>query len=528
MGSQPNSQNSGLSAIAKLTLDDDQLRSLTAQPVIFNGDNYAAFSKSVKSILKQSGKETYLEKVIIQTTPVDEKKESKAVAFQLLQWIAPDLRAIYDGPDRFASEVWSELKQIYGDEVDYEQFHQIQKLTKIRISDYETRTKFLCDFQQTLLLVERTDNFSIPDKLKIVLLVNSLEDKLGDVVAQAPAISTYKDFLDKVKVKVLKPNLVQSNQASFLMKSYQQNNRFNSNFRPDFGQPANQQFKFNNHNQSNYQRNPNFNRNFSQNRDGFPNRNPQFSQNNFNNFNTNSNQQQSNQFKQNPNSYQQSGIPNARDYGRGRGRGFNAQRNFYSAEPTENDRQLNANESSEQPHEQPPHQESVSNHEPNRDQHSTQQRNYGFCNRVLTSGCLPDDAVIQDSASSRPIFKNKNFFIELRPLTDSERRSDGVRTGCGNVMFSTAIGTVRLQTRSGIVFTIQNARYVPNFEGNVVGQPIGQPFNIYPDDDDLWFIDKVTNKKTKIGSRRSVDNLYQFDLINSQAPPSLFVHNNKQ
>ena len=243
-----------LAALAKLTLNDDQLRAITAKPVIFNGDNFAAFSKSVKSILKQSGQEGYLEKAIANNTPVDEKKQSRAVAFQILQWISPELRVIYEGEDRFAVTVWTELKDIYGDQVDHDHYHQVQKLSRMRISDYETRQKFLCDFQQTLLIVERADNFTLPDKMKIVLLANALEDKFKDLVAQAPTAKTYSDFLTKLKLLVLKPNSNQPSQASFLMNNnknnFQQKKPFHNNF-----QQRNHQNNFNNRFSNNFNSN---------------------------------------------------------------------------------------------------------------------------------------------------------------------------------------------------------------------------------------------------------------------------------
>lgn len=507
-----------LAALAKLTLNDDQLRAITAKPVIFNGDNFAAFSKSVKSILKQSGQEGYLEKAIANNTPVDEKKQSRAVAFQILQWISPELRVIYEGEDRFAVTVWTELKDIYGDQVDHDHYHQVQKLSRMRISDYETRQKFLCDFQQTLLIVERADDFTLPDKMKIVLLVNALEDKFKDLVAQAPTAKSYSDFLTKLKLLVLKPNSNQPSQAAFLMNNNKNNFQqkkppFHNNF-----QQRNHPNNFSNR----------FSNNFNSNRHQYQ-QPPRFQTNQFQQNRSNSNQN-SNHHSGHHSNWQPQRSNQNNQYQRRNQHGYRAghNRNFFSGDTQEfaDDHQsVQHHEHRNDQHEQ--HQSAEFNEPPinNVQQDHHAQNRYCFCCRVLAAGCLPRTVVIHDSASSKPIFNNKDFFTNMRQLTEEERRSDGVKTGCGRVLKSTAIGQVELVTKAGIILQIDKARYIPEFEANVVPQPKRKPFNIFADDQDLLFHDKITGKLTKIGFLRDEsDELYQYDLIDKQSPPSLPIN----
>ena len=502
-----------LNQAAKSLLTDEQFRILAAQPVIFNGKNYSEWSQSVKSTLKQNELEDYLTKTILSNTDRDEKKKSRSVAWQVCQWISEDIRCVFEGPDRFAKEVWDDVKDIYGETVDIKKFVLLTQITRMRITDYEDRTKFVSDFQQTLLQI-KNQNIIIPDECKLVFLVNALEDKYKDLTNQA-ATSTYSEFLKKLKIQVLRPNQQIAIQSSFYTKSqsYQK--------KPQFGRPPNQysnpnsehsnQYWNRNNQRNNYQnnhsnpnvrfqnsshtnqfnhynRNPNFNynRNTSSNHNRHPNFNNSRSTHNFNYRSSNTN----NQFNQRNN------------------RGHNT-RSFFSGDGAENGDQA-----------QYDHAENT-NHNQNE-----QSAEYSFCNRVLVSGCLPRTVVIHDSASSNPIINNKDFFVNLRPLTEAERREDGIKTGCGNVLKSIAIGTARLVTKAGITIDVPNSRYIPNFEANVIPQPKNKPFNIYADYPDLLFVDKQTGKITKIGHcREQVDNLYQFDLVEPNHPPSFSSQN---
>ena len=509
-----NQSNSTASAIAQLALSEEQLRVLTAEPIIFNGNNFSEFVKSVESNLKQSDKFDYLSKVIIQNTPVDEKKQSKAIAWRICQWIDPKIRGVFEGADRYAIDVWTELKGIYGESIEIEEHALISKLTRLKITDFETRTKFLHEFLQTMLQVERLDGLKLTSKFKLVLLVNALEDKFKDLVNQAPVL-TFEEFLKKLKVLILKPNQpAPIGQSTFVTQTNPNKKPFNN----QFNNQQNGQY----HGQHQYTGNHrNFNQNRNQNNYNNQNNRVQFNNQQFQ-PNRQQNYRQNNNFNQRKNwNNTQSNYNSRGNWNGNRSNGANRNGRSYFSGNADDQTDQNFPDSKQQQQQMQPN--------PLNDQCDYQPDEgpgYMFCSRVLASDCLPRDIVIYDSATSKPIINNKDLFVDLRPLTEAERRTDGVKTGCGNVLKATAIGTIRLKTTAGITIDVQNAKYIPEFEANVIPQPKSQSFNIYADNNDLLFVDKSTKKTTKIGHCRvGIDDLYQFDLVKPSHPPILFRQN---